>query len=118
MRHTAGKPHHLELSADKETISADGKDLSYITVSVVDKNGNLCPTANTQLNFEVSGAGKYKAVCNGDATSLELFHLPTMKTFSGKLVVTVQSLKEVGKLQLEVKGKGLKTAEILIETIN
>lgn len=116
--HTAGKPHHLELSADKETISADGKDLSYITVSVVDKNGNLCPTANTQLNFEVSGAGKYKAVCNGDATSLELFHLPTMKTFSGKLVVTVQSLKEVGKLQLEVKGKGLKTAEILIETIN
>ncbi|MDX1283851.1 MAG: DUF4982 domain-containing protein, partial [Draconibacterium sp.] len=67
--HTAGKPHHLELSADRDVISADGKDLSYVTVSVVDKNGNLCPTADNQLNFEVTGAGTFKAVCNGDATS-------------------------------------------------
>ncbi len=114
--HTAGKAHHLELSADKETISADGKDLSYVTVSVVDKDGNLCPTANNQLNFEVSGAGSFKAVCNGDATSLEMFHLPTMKTFSGKLVVTVQSLSETGEIELLVKGKSLKTGKISIQT--
>ncbi|MDB4584859.1 DUF4982 domain-containing protein, partial [Draconibacterium sp.] len=82
--HTAGKPHHLELSADHAVISADGKDLSYVTVSVVDKNGNLCPNADNQLNFNVSGAGTFKAVCNGDATSLEMFHLPTMKAFNGK----------------------------------
>ncbi len=110
--HTAGKPHHLELSADRKTISADGNDLSYITVSVVDKDGNLCATADNQLNFEVSGSGKFRAVCNGDATSLELFHLPTMKAFSGKLAVTVQSLKEAGDIKLKVQGKGLKTAEI------
>ena len=114
--HTAGKPHHLELSADRKTISADGTDLSYFTVSVVDKDGNLCPNAENQLNFKVSGAGKFKAVCNGDATSLEMFHLPTMKTFSGKLVVTVQSLKEAGEIELEVKGKGLKTGKIIIQT--
>jgi beta-galactosidase len=113
--HTAGKPHHLELSADKKVINADGNDLSYITVSVVDKDGNLCPNADNQLNFKVSGSGKFKVVCNGDATSLEMFHLPTMKTFSGKLVVTVQALKETGDIQLEVKGKGLKTADISIE---
>lgn len=112
--HTAGKSHHLELSADKEKIVADGKDLSYVTVSVVDKDGNLCPNANNKLNFEVSGVGTFKAVCNGDATSLEMFHLPTMKTFSGKLVVTVQSLGNAGDIKLEVKGKGLKTAEIII----
>ncbi len=110
--HTAGKPHHLKLQADRDVISADGKDLSYITVSVVDKDGNLCPNAENHLNFTVSGAGKFKAVCNGDATSLELFHLPTMKTFSGKLVVTVQSQEEAGEITLEVKGKGLKTGKM------
>ncbi len=115
--HTAGKPHHLKLSADRETISANGNDLSYITVTVVDKDGNTCPNATNQLSFEVSGTGKFKVVCNGDATSLEMFHLPTMKTFSGKLVVTVQSLKQVGEINLLVKGKGLKTSSITIETI-
>jgi beta-galactosidase len=111
---TAGKPHHLELSADRKTISADGNDLSYVTVSVVDKNGNLCPTAENQLSFKVSGAGKYKAVCNGDATSLEMFHLPTMKAFNGKLVITVQALKEAGEMTLEVSGEGIETAQINI----
>jgi beta-galactosidase len=113
--HTAGKPHHLELSADRSIIKADGKDLSYITVSVVDKDGNLCPNADNQLNFMVRGAGQFKAVCNGDASSLELFHLPTMKAFSGKLVVTVEASDKAGKLQLEVSGKGLKKSGITIE---
>ncbi|WP_321370128.1 beta-galactosidase GalB [uncultured Draconibacterium sp.] len=114
--HTAGAPHHLQLSADRTEISADGNDLSYITVSVVDKDGNLCPTATNQLNFKVNGAGKYKAVCNGDATSIELFHLPTMKAFSGKLVVTVQSIEEAGEMQLEVSGEGLESATISIRS--
>jgi beta-galactosidase len=114
--HTAGEPHHLELEPDRETINADGKDLSYITVSVVDKEGNLCPNADNQLNFEVSGTGKFRAVCNGDATSLELFHLPTMKAFSGKLVVTVQSVKEAGDIELQVSGEGLETGKIDIQT--
>jgi len=114
--HTASKPHHLELVTDRNEISADGKDLSYVSVSVVDKDGNLCPNATNQLNFKVTGAGLFKAVCNGDATSLEMFHLPTMKTFSGKLVVTVQSIKEAGEIELEVKGKGLKTAKLSIQS--
>jgi beta-galactosidase len=114
--HTAGKPHHLELTADREMIDADGNDLSYITVTVVDKDGNYCPNADNQLTFEVLGNGKFKAVCNGDPTSLEIFHLPTMKTFSGKLVVTVQSTNQIGGIQLVVKGKGLKTAKIAIKS--
>lgn len=115
--HTAGAPHHLVLEADRNQIDADGNDLSYVTVSVVDKEGNLCPTADNQLNFNVSGAGKFKVVCNGDATSLEMFHLPTMKAFSGKLVVTVQSLKEAGDITLEVSGKGLETGKITLQSI-
>ncbi|MFV0592048.1 MAG: DUF4982 domain-containing protein [Draconibacterium sp.] len=115
--HTSGAPHHMVLEADKKTISADGKDLSYITVSVVDKDGNLCPDADNQLSFTVSGAGKFKVVCNGDATSLEMFHLPTMKTFNGKLVVTVESNKDSGIIKLEAKGEGLETGKIEINSI-
>jgi len=109
---TAGKPHHLEVIADKATLTADGKDLSFVTVSVVDKDGNLCPNATNQLNFKVTGAGSFRAVCNGDATSLEMFHLPTMKTFSGKLVVLVQSSETSGEIKLEVESKGLKKSTL------
>ncbi|WP_167617189.1 beta-galactosidase GalB [Maribellus sediminis] len=115
--HTAGAPHHFVLNADRTEIDADGNDLSYITVSVVDKDGNLCPNAENQLNFEVEGAGDFKAVCNGDATSLEMFHLPTMKAFGGKLVVTVQSQEEAGKITLRVKSEDLETGQIEINCI-
>lgn len=113
---TAEKPYALKLEADRSQIKADGEDLSYVTVSVVDKKGNLCPTATNQLKFSTKGAGQFRAVCNGDATSLEQFHLPTMKTFSGKLVVTLQSSNNAGKLELAVSGKGLKTGKIVIES--
>ena len=60
--------------------------------------------------------GTYRAACNGDATSLELFHLPTMKLFSGKLVVLVQSTSKAGEIELEVTGKGLKTGKIPLKS--
>lgn len=115
---TAGKPYRLVLEPDRIAISADGRDISFVTVSVVDKNGIPCPTATNPLNFRVEGAGKYRAACNGDATSLELFHLPTMKLFSGKLVVLVQSKEQAGNITLEVSGKGLKSGKINLEATN
>ena len=115
-RVSAGKPHSIRLEADRTTLSADGRDLSYVTATVVDKNGNECPTANLSLHFKVKGAGSYRAACNGDATSLELFHLPTMKTFSGKLVVLVQSTTTPGDIRLEVSGKGLRKATVQLRS--
>lgn len=114
--HTAGKASEIALSADRKVLKADGKDLSFVTVSVVDKNGNPCPTAANQLKFKVKGNGRYRAACNGDATSLEMFHLPTMKLFSGKLVVLVQSTQEAGDMELVVTGKGLKTATLSLQS--
>lgn len=114
---TAGKPHKIILEADRKTIKSDGEDLSFVTVSVVDKNGIPCPTATNQLQFEVTGEGIFRAACNGDATSLELFHLPTMKLFSGKLVVLVKSTKETGKIELKVSGKGLKKGIIGLKAV-
>ena len=115
---TAGKPHKILLDSDVKTIKANGEDLAYVTVSVVDKNGIPCPTATNQLNFKVKGNGEFKAACNGDATSLELFHLPTMKLFSGKLVVLVESTEEAGEIELKVTGQGLKAGKISLKTVH
>ena len=82
---TAGEPADLKL--DVEPIEGD---LVYVRVSLVDEQGRFVPTADDELTFEVSGAGKFKAVCNGDATSLEVFTEPHMHLFSGQLVVIVQ----------------------------
>ncbi|WMI68561.1 DUF4982 domain-containing protein [Mangrovimonas sp. YM274] len=113
---TAGKPYQLILEPDVKTIKADGEDIAFVTVSVVDKNGIPCPTATNQLDFKVKGNGTYRAACNGDATSLELFHLPTMKLFSGKLVVLVQSTTQAGDIELTVSGKGLKTGKLTLKS--
>lgn len=109
---TAGKPHHIELVADRMQLAADGKDLAYINVRVVDKDGNLCPDDQRQIIFSVTGDGSYKASANGDPTSLELFHLPRMQVFNGQLTSIVQSGEKDGKLIFEAKAKGLQTGRI------
>ena len=100
---TAGKPKRLLLEPERKTIKADGNDLAYVTVSLVDKNGTLCPDAANKLEFTVTGAGAYKAACNGDATSLEPFTQPQMSLFHGQLVVVCQAGKTPGVMTLTVK---------------
>ena len=110
--HTAGKPHHIELVADRSQIKADGKDLSFITVKVVDKDGNLCPLADNEIKFKVKGKGFYRAGANGDPTSLESFQAPHMHVFNGMMTAIVSSTEEPGKITLEATGKGLKKGTI------
>lgn len=111
---TAGKPHHIELVADRNSISADGKDLAYINIRIVDKDGNLCPDDQRMVTFSASGNGKYRASANGDPTSLDLFHLPQMHAFNGQLTSIVQSGENTGTLIFEAKAKGLKSGRIEI----
>ena len=121
VKRTAGEPAQMKFSVetpDHEPIAcmvegctdehnvllnADGNDLAFVTVSLLDKDGNECPLADDELTFEVTGAGTFKAACNGDATSLEPFTHPHMKLFSGKLVVIVQSSTQKGNITLKVK---------------
>ncbi len=114
--HTAGKPDHIELVADRSEIKADGKDLSFITVRVVDKDGNLCPDAQHLIKYSVKGAGTYRAGANGDPTSLELFHVPQMKVFNGMMTAIVQSTDKPGEITLTATGKGLKAGKIVVKT--
>ena len=113
---TAGRPHHLVLTSDRRELAANGKDLAFVTVQAVDKDGNPCPLADNALRFDVVGAGEYRAACNGDATSTELFHLPTMKLFNGQLVVIVRTHEQPGEINLTVSGKGLKTAKLTFQS--
>ena len=121
VKRTAGEPAQMKFSVETPAhepiacmvegctdehnvlLNADGNDLAFVTVSLLDKDGNECPLADDELTFEVTGAGIFKAACNGDATSLEPFTQPQMKLFSGKLVVVVQSKKQVGDITLKVK---------------
>lgn len=118
---TAGKPAKLQcdvwtqqsnqvpvksdlspLSTLLSPLKCDGQDLAFVTVSLTDKKGTLIPQAADQLKFEVTGAGSFRAACNGDATSLEPFTQPTMRLFNGQLVVVVQAAKKPGTLTLKV----------------
>ena len=110
--HTAGKPHHIELSVDRSTITADGRDMAFVTVSVVDANGNLCPDANLLIEYSVEGEGFYRAGASGDPVSLELFHEPKMKLFKGMMTAIVQSNGTAGKITLKAKAKGVRSAKI------
>lgn len=111
---TAGTPARIVLKADRNSISSKGEDLSFVTVSVVDKNGTPCPTATNNMKFNVSGAGKFRAACNGDATSLVAFNSTVMPLFSGELVVVVEGLRH-GTAMLSVSADGLPTATLPIE---
>lgn len=112
--HTAGKPYAIVLEADRSQIKADGKDLSFVTVKVVDKNGNLCPMADNQIQFKVKGAGTYCAGANGNPVSLESFQNPQMKVFNGMMTAIVAPTEEPGTITIEATSKGLKKATITI----
>lgn len=117
---TAGKPHHIEVVNGREFIgennlpvlAADGKDLCYLTVKVVDKDGNLCPGYSGMLNFSVTGGATYRAAANGDPTCLDIFHKPSMHAFGGMLTIILQAGEEPGDALVKVRGKALQAASV------
>ena len=115
---TAGKASTVSLTGDLgaaiKPLKADGDDMTFITVNVVDKDGNLCPDADNQISVSVTGAARFRGICNGDATSLEVFTRPTMKAFHGQLVIGIQSNGKTGDAVVKVSGKGIKAQTVKI----
>ncbi|WP_257668592.1 beta-galactosidase GalB [Parapedobacter tibetensis] len=104
---TAGKAAQIRLTADRYAIDADGKDLSFVTVEVLDQDGNLVPDAEHLIAFNVKGQGKIAAVDNGYQASLEPFQAMKRKAYKGKCLVIIQSTGEKGLLTLEGHSEGL-----------
>lgn len=114
--HTAGAPHHIELVADRTVLKADEEDLAFVTVKVVDKEGNLCPLAENEIRFKVKGAGSYRAGANGNSISLESFQSPKMKAFSGMMTAIVAASERPGEIILEASASGLKKAVLKLQS--
>ncbi|MCM1138339.1 MAG: DUF4982 domain-containing protein [Duncaniella sp.] len=106
--HTAGEPYAIHLTPDRTEIIADGRDLSYLLVEIIDKNGNLCPWAENLVNFEVKGAGVNAGVDNGSPISLERFKDNKRKAFYGKAMLIVQNDGNEGPITVTATSDGLK----------
>ncbi len=107
---TAGKAHHLVVTANTDNLKADGDDLAYLTVQVADKDGNIVPTDSRRVKYAVSGAGSFEATANGDPTCILPFQNPEMDLFSGAATAIVRSGKEPGEITFTVTAKGVKPA--------
>jgi len=112
---TAGAPAKIVLEADRNAIAADGLDLSFVTVEVLDETGTLVPHADNLINFEISGEGKIAAVDNGSQTSDEPFKANYRQAFNGLCLAVVQSLEKPGKITLKATSEGLQEAVIVID---
>lgn len=113
---TAGAPAKIVLEADRNVIKADGKDLSFITVKILDEEGTLVPHANNLIQFDISGQGKIAGVDNGLQTSDEPFKANYRKAFNGLCLVVVQSNEKAGKIILKATSGNLKEASVVIES--
>jgi beta-galactosidase len=112
---TTGPAAELTLQADRATIAADGKDLSYVTVTVADKNGQLVPRSKNHVKFEIEGPGEIVAVDDGDPTNLEPMQAREHDTFNGLALVIVRAKAgQPGTITLEAEADGLKPAAIRI----
>ncbi|MDH7605744.1 MAG: beta-galactosidase GalB [Melioribacter sp.] len=112
---TADKPYKIYLEADRNIINADGKDLSFVTVKILDKDGTLVPYADNLINFEITGEGKIAGVDNGSQTSHEPFKANYRKAFNGMCLAVIQSSGKAGKIKLTAKSENLLPASIEIE---
>lgn len=107
---TAGEPAQIRLTPDRDVIHADGKDLCFVKVEVLDKDGNLCPNAENDITFSVSGSGFIAGVDNGSPVSMERFKANHRKAFYGKCLVVVQNNGQSGGIKLTATAEGLKMA--------
>lgn len=112
--HTAGEPAALMLAPDRSDIRADGTDLSFITVTVVDENNNPVPHAGNIVNFSVEGPGIIAGVDNGSQTSMEPFKADYRKAYNSKCLVVVKAGKEKGEIKLTASADGMQDATCVI----
>ncbi|HEU5019167.1 MAG TPA: glycoside hydrolase family 2 TIM barrel-domain containing protein [Pseudolabrys sp.] len=113
---TAGPPAAIHLRVDRARINADGDDLAYVTVELVDAKGRptYMPESDRPLTFKVEGAGVLAGVGNGDPTALESFQSGKRSTFHGRAVAVVRAGRRPGAIRIEVFGAGLTPATVTV----
>lgn len=113
---TAGKAAKIILSADRSQIKADADDLSFVKVTILDKDGNIVPRADNMVKFKIEGEGKIIGVDNGSPISHEPFKADYRKSFNGLCLAVIQSSAKAGKIKLTATSEGLESATVKIES--
>ncbi|WP_069658796.1 beta-galactosidase GalB [Arcticibacter eurypsychrophilus] len=113
---TAGRPFKIEMTADRNEIKANGTDLSFITVKVLDKEGNLIPDADDLIQFTLDGNATIAGVDNGYQASMEPFKANSRKAFNGLCLAIIQSTEKAGTIKLVARAAGLQAATLLIKS--
>jgi beta-galactosidase len=114
--HTAGAPAKIELVADRSQIKADGKDLSFITVKILDKDGNVVPDADNKVSFKINGEGFIASVDNGDPVSHDPFKADYRKAFHGLALAIVQAKEKAGTITFTASADGLQSSTLVLKT--
>lgn len=112
---TASTPEKIKLTADRSTIKANNEDLSYVTVELLDAKGNLNPTAENLVKFEIVGPGTIAGVGNANPISLESYQEPQRKAWRGKCMVIIKSGTSSGTVKLTATSAGMSPVSISIE---
>jgi beta-galactosidase len=112
---TAGQPARIILSPDRTVIKADGSDLSFVTVKVVDAKGTVVPLADNLVKFQLTGEGSIAGVDNGSQISHEPFKANHRKAFHGLALAIIQSKDRAGRITLKASAEGLAPAAVVIE---
>jgi beta-galactosidase len=114
---TAGAPAKLQLTADRNQIRADGKDLSFITLQVKDSKGIYAPQAGNQITFDITGPGEIVATDNGDPADLTSFASTKRKAFNGLALVIVRAKAgPAGAITVTATANGLKAGKVVIRS--
>nr|WP_294932559.1 glycoside hydrolase family 2 TIM barrel-domain containing protein [uncultured Flavobacterium sp.] len=113
---TASQASKIKLTADRKTIKADGQDLVYVSIEIMDDKGVLNPNAANELTFKVSGAGTIAGVDNANLKDADLYVANTRKAWHGRALVIIKSNNESGAINLEVTSPGLNKNVIKIQS--
>ena len=113
---TTGAPAAIALSADRQSIRADGRDVVHVTVQVVDREGLTVPLAASLVRFDLQGPGTILALDNGDLADLTSPRATQYKVFGGMALAIVQSRPQTGRIRLTARSEGLKEAAIEIDS--
>jgi beta-galactosidase len=114
---TAGKPVAIRLTPDRTTLAADGQDLSFVTVEILDEKGTLVPNGDPTVRFTLTGSGRIAGVGNSDPRSVESFQQPRRKAYQGRCLVVVKTGRETGDLRLTAEADGLRGGDCLLHVI-
>lgn len=113
---TAGTAAKLQLSADRDTLTADGSDLSFITVRILDSKGVVVPEADNTIHFDISGPGEIVATDNGNPADMAPFPSQERAAFSGLALAIVRSKKDAGTIVITARANGLEAGSVVIRT--